>query len=582
MSCDVPELPAELRELLGPPGWPFRRKAPATGSWEATALHDELARVAGAAEGNRNHALNTAAFNLGQIVEGGHLDRVEVEGALRDAALAAGLDEVEVSATIRSGLDAGAKQPRGPKRERPSGEGAEEFPEPDRGLLDDLATPAPEFPAWVFGTEWGPWIADAARCASAPPDYVAMALLSVAGSLVGNACWVHPWVGWSEPPAIWAMLVGGPSSGKSPALRKVIEPLVGLERRVREQAELAHLAWAQSQAAASASGGEDEPHIPRLMVNDVTTEKLGAILARQPRGCLMLRDELAGLFGSMNRYNNGSGDRSFWLEAYGGGTFSVERLNRDPVRVERLLVGVAGGIQPDRLASVLMRDRDDDGMLARFCPVFPEPVPVTIPDRTADPILAVRAFERLYGLPMRRDADGREIPHAVAFDEAARLRMLDYYARVRADEGRDAGLLNSFVGKTPGMIARIALILSLLDWAAGDEAEPPVELVTADFDRAHHFVTAYLLPMARRAYAEAATPAAERAARTLVRLLRDERIPSTTKGAISSRKLPGLRNAKEIEAALELLVEARVLLEQKVPTRGRPRFEYLVNPRIWS
>ena len=88
--------------------------------------------------------------------------------------------------------------------------------------------------------------------------------------------------------------------------------------------------------------------------------------------------------------------------------------------------------------------------------------------------------------------------------------------------------------------------------------------------------------MARRAYAEAATPAAERAARTLVRLLRDERIPSTTKGAISSRKLPGLRNVKEIEAALELLVEARILLEQKVPTGGRPRFEYLVNPRIWS
>ena len=51
LAGDVPELPAELRELLGPPGWPFRREVPATGSWEATALHDELARVAGAAEG---------------------------------------------------------------------------------------------------------------------------------------------------------------------------------------------------------------------------------------------------------------------------------------------------------------------------------------------------------------------------------------------------------------------------------------------------------------------------------------------------------------------------------------------------
>ena len=35
LGGDVPELPAELRELLGPPGWPFRREVPATGSWES-------------------------------------------------------------------------------------------------------------------------------------------------------------------------------------------------------------------------------------------------------------------------------------------------------------------------------------------------------------------------------------------------------------------------------------------------------------------------------------------------------------------------------------------------------------------
>lgn len=117
-----------------------------------------------------------------------------------------------------------------------------------------------------------------------------MALLSVAGSLVGNACWVHPWPGWREPPAIWAMLVGGPSCGKSPALEKVTEPLGELEHDVRAKAETAHAIWKRAQASPSLSGKEDEPHVPRLAVMDVNTEKLGAILARQPRGCLMVRD----------------------------------------------------------------------------------------------------------------------------------------------------------------------------------------------------------------------------------------------------------------------------------------------------
>ena len=193
------------------------------------------------------------------------------------------------------------------------------------------------------------------------------------------------------------MLIGNPSAGKSPALKAVTAPLRALERRVREAAKLTHNAWLETVKAAEAhqkawerevdaavKAGRaspprpseaippEEPHIPRLTVNDVTTEVLGVILGRQPRGTLMVRDELAGFFGDMNRYNNGSGDRPFWLEGYGGGDFSVERLSRDPVTIDRLSVGVLGGIQPDRLAALLMKAGNDDGMLARFCPVFPD------------------------------------------------------------------------------------------------------------------------------------------------------------------------------------------------------------------
>ena len=122
------------------------------------------------------------------------------QGALRDAALAAGLDEAEVSGTIRSGLDAAPSNRAGQSGSIRPAKGRRNSPSPTAGCsMRSSLTPAPEFPASDFGSAAGPWIADAARCATAPPDYVAMALLSVAGSLVGNACWVHPWVGWSEP-----------------------------------------------------------------------------------------------------------------------------------------------------------------------------------------------------------------------------------------------------------------------------------------------------------------------------------------------------------------------------------------------
>ena len=77
-----------------------------------TALLLEVRAVGMATEGTRNDRLNQAAFNLGQFIGAGVLDRTVVEAELRQAALGVGLELQEVEATLRSGLDAGQKQPR--------------------------------------------------------------------------------------------------------------------------------------------------------------------------------------------------------------------------------------------------------------------------------------------------------------------------------------------------------------------------------------------------------------------------------------------------------------------------------------
>lgn len=87
--------------------------------WAATALAAEVEAVKGAEEGTRNHTLNTAAFNLGQIVAGGSLEENLVVDSLAEAAEIAGLDPREIRATIVSGLTAGYEEPRYPA-ERPT------------------------------------------------------------------------------------------------------------------------------------------------------------------------------------------------------------------------------------------------------------------------------------------------------------------------------------------------------------------------------------------------------------------------------------------------------------------------------
>ncbi len=98
----APQAAAELPAGIGPEH-PYIRRA----------VEGELNRILDATEGTRNHALNRAAFALGQLVGAGALDAAYVRRRLYGYGLRIGLTEQECIATIDSGIAAGMKQPRG-------------------------------------------------------------------------------------------------------------------------------------------------------------------------------------------------------------------------------------------------------------------------------------------------------------------------------------------------------------------------------------------------------------------------------------------------------------------------------------
>ena len=108
-----------LLDLAAPPR-PTATNAPAplkvrpTGasSYGRAAAIAELEELAQAQEGQRNDALNRAAFSLGQLVAGGELSADGTRTALMEVATAIGLRRHEAELTIESGLRAGGNWPR--------------------------------------------------------------------------------------------------------------------------------------------------------------------------------------------------------------------------------------------------------------------------------------------------------------------------------------------------------------------------------------------------------------------------------------------------------------------------------------
>ena len=119
--------PGGPKQAAPAPAWLIALAKPTKAkAWAKAALERECKTVASAQPGTRNTTLNTAAFNLFQIVAGRGLDEQEVRDRLYEAAETCGLvaddGPISVLATIDSGAAAGRQQPR--TRPQPLSRGA--------------------------------------------------------------------------------------------------------------------------------------------------------------------------------------------------------------------------------------------------------------------------------------------------------------------------------------------------------------------------------------------------------------------------------------------------------------------------
>lgn len=326
-----------------------------------------------------------------------------------------------------------------------------------------------------------------------------------------------------------------------------------------------------------------EPRAPVLKSNDATIESVAEYLATAaPKGLLMERDELAGHLLGMNAYNDGA--RAFWLESHGGRSYRVDRKkNPLPILVPHMACAWWGGTQPARLNEIMAEA--DDGLLARFMWLWPEPLPFDLPKQVPDMDFAVTAFLRLHAFQMQALPSGGLAPVPVPLVPEALPDLRDFAREMQDRQKVAGGLMSSALGKARGLALRLSLVLEYLWWCAEDGMRPPPATISRKaFAAAASFVADYVMPMNERTYGDAAAPKRDRNAATLARWIIRGR-PAEVHGRALQRdvRLPGLSDAASIHDAAAVLVEDGWLLPPpKGDGNGRPRVSWLVNPALWD
>jgi hypothetical protein len=431
--------------------------------------------------------------------------------------------------------------------------------------------PYQPFPIDTLPVPMATYAQQGAEALGCDPAYVGLPCLAVAAAAIGNSRVIRLKRGWTEPSIIWAAIIGDSGTLKSPAYLQAVGHMFHVQARLLEnhrrrmisyQCELAEFKAAQKQAKAGAApdpgDAPEAPTLRRIVCSDVTIEKLAEVLADNPRGVLVARDELAGWLGSYTRYKGKGGgtDLPHWLEMFRAGTLVIDRktAERRTLYIARAAASITGGIQPGVLARALSAEFLEAGLAARLLFAMPPRLPKRWSEVEIHPDVQ-RAWEglieRLLELDMDR-TDSEPAPYPLQLSPAGKTAWVQHYDEWAQEQATAEGELAAALSKLEAYTARLALLHHVVRHVGkGEHDLRPVEKESID---AGATLCRWFSGEARRLYSMLAETEAERNTRRLVEYVQGRG------GGITVRELMRSNNRRYptaviAEAALAELVD---------------------------
>lgn len=467
----------------------------------------------------------------------------------------------------------------------------------------------PDVPASLLPTWAGAMAGAVAESTQTPPVLSVLSVLAVLSIALQRRFEVAPHGhGYTEPLSLWTLGVSPTGTRKTAVMTALTAPLARWEKlhADRMRGEIARVNARRAlgkkrverltQVAAKTDDTvereklrmeieaeelamPDELRAPRLFTDDVTAERLQAMLVEHHERMALVSDE-AGVFANMSGlYSGGQVNIDVYLKAHSGSSFRVDRAGR-LAHVDKPALAMLLLMQPDVLAEVAASRRfRASGLLGRF--LYAVPVSNVgqrdVRQHTPIPADIEHDYERqlgglLQGLPAPAGK-----PRVLGLSAAARelwLDLADEIERNQGDGGRLLGIAD-WTAKFPGAVARIATLLELAE--LGTEA---AEVGFESMDRAVS-LGRRLIPHAQAALGLLGTDETDSDAEVLVRWVQTSRIDEFTRREAQKAHEGRFRSVARLAKALERLELQDVVKSRHRYNKGAPPSKvYDVNPKV--
>lgn len=466
------------------------------------------------------------------------------------------------------------------------------------------------------------FVENVADAVQAPGDLVFVQALSALSVTVANKARIEVRAGQLEPLNVYTCAVLEPGTRKSPVAKQAVAPIWAWEKAKRKSMWPAYveacdcrdmlekrLERAKRDAAKANNDvalGEaiekvkatrralEELHVPvlpRLLVDDITSERLAQIMAEND-GRVGNQSPEGDLFRIMaGRYSSGVSFDLYKRGWTGDEPFRDDRVGRDGTYIPRPAITLGLCAQPSVFRTLEEKESfRGEGLLARFLFVVP-------PDRvgfrlTGDKAPALdlaicedyrRALHRLLNDTSPKNAQGEWEPRILKLAPDARASFFALEAAVE-QEMKPGGLyagLRDWAAKLPGQVVRIAGLLHIAERVGRDQplwdAEVSYEAMAAAIE-----IGGALAPHAAALFDLLDSDAAVSLARYVVRRIqagRPETVRDLFRACQGKREV---RRVSDLNAPLELLSDHNYIeIVPQASSGGRPLSPLLyLNPAL--
>lgn len=322
------------------------------------------------------------------------------------------------------------------------------------------------FPLFALPEAFQVFVKQAAAAFNAPVDFFANALLTIAGTAIGNRRALRIKKTWTVKPILWTAIVADPGSAKSPSLGFMFKPIEQIQKRFLEEYRRERQQYLKNQ-----DDDAEKPYLKHIYTTDTTKEKLAEMIYHSPDGLILFQDELVSWVKSMNQYKGGKGnDKEFWLSLWSGKGGKIDRKNEESIIFDESFVSVLGLIQPGVLGELVENNGMENGFINRILFSIPDPVELRyVEDEIDDSVKdfyfnSIMALNNLNSYKELIWADGQAHDNWLVV-------MEDHYKEIN-ELSED---LRGAWSKLTEYTARIALIIQMLRYISGETKTENIE-----------------------------------------------------------------------------------------------------------